>query len=182
MTSYIATDLASAPFLLGAAARDLFADASSQLFGSAHYSPPRQSRDWRLSPVAPLSVGLLGAPGDYWFTLVVLNLVAFVLLSLLCNGELYKRRPAPEHLTEFYLWTSLGGALGGGFAALAAPNLFPLVYEYPILDCGGAARPAKRIRVWPRRRRRGSSPRRLLITLLAACRSACLRNRVANRG
>jgi hypothetical protein len=132
VTSYIATDLASAPFLwvLPLAIYLLTFVATFRerpLFATATVA--------RLAPfaVAPLSVGLLGAPRDYWFTLVVLNLVAFVLLSLLCNGELYKRRPAPEHLTEFYLWTSLGGALGGGFAALAAPNLFPLVYEYPIL-------------------------------------------------
>jgi hypothetical protein len=36
-------------------------------------------------------------------------------------------------LTEFYLWTSLGGALGGVFAAIVAPHLFTRVYEYPIL-------------------------------------------------
>jgi hypothetical protein len=36
-------------------------------------------------------------------------------------------------LTEFYLWTSVGGALGGMFAALVAPHVFSQVYEYPIL-------------------------------------------------
>jgi hypothetical protein len=36
-------------------------------------------------------------------------------------------------LTEFYLLTSLGGALGGMFAAIVAPHLFTQVYEYPIL-------------------------------------------------
>ena len=48
--------------------------------------------------------------------MIVLNLVAFVLLALLCHGELYRRRPAPARLTEFYLWISLGGVLGGIFA------------------------------------------------------------------
>jgi hypothetical protein len=132
VTSYIATDLASAPFLwvLPLAIYLL-------TFVVTFRDPPLldNAKVARLVPfaVAPLSVGLLGAPRSYWFALVVLNLLAFVLLSLLCNGELYKRRPAPEHLTEFYLWTSFGGALGGAFAALAAPQLFALIYEYPIL-------------------------------------------------
>ena len=43
------------------------------------------------------------------------------------------RRPAPALLTEFYLWTSLGGVIGGIFAGLLAPHLFNRTYEYPIL-------------------------------------------------
>src|SRR5207245_1262700 len=40
---------------------------------------------------------------------------------------------APALLTEFYLWTSLGGVIGGVFAGLLAPYLFNYTYEYPIL-------------------------------------------------
>jgi hypothetical protein len=54
-------------------------------------------------------------------------------LTLVCHGELYRRRPAPAFLTEFYLWVSLGGVIGGAFAGLAAPYLFNNIYEYPIL-------------------------------------------------
>src|SRR5262249_37087190 len=36
------------------------------------------------------------------------------------------------HLTGFFFWVSLGGALGGGFAALAAPLLFRTVVEYSV--------------------------------------------------
>jgi hypothetical protein len=52
---------------------------------------------------------------------------------MLCHGEVYRRRPAPARLTEFYLFVSLGGVLGGIFAALIAPRIFSRVYEYPIL-------------------------------------------------
>ena len=38
-----------------------------------------------------------------------------------------------SRLTEFYLWTSFGGVLGGVFAGIAAPHLFNYTYEYPIL-------------------------------------------------
>ena len=36
-------------------------------------------------------------------------------------------------LTQFYVWMSLGGVLGGAFAALIAPHLFTTVLEYPLL-------------------------------------------------
>ena len=41
-----------------------------------------------------------------------------------CHGELYERRPAPRHLTAFYLAISAGGALGGLFVAVVAPLVF----------------------------------------------------------
>jgi hypothetical protein len=66
-----------------------------------------------------------------WF-LVSLHLVVFFVAAMVCHGELAKRRPPAEYLTEFYLWMSLGGVLGGLFNALAAPVLFKTVVEYPL--------------------------------------------------
>ena len=40
--------------------------------------------------------------------------------------------PTPRHLTEFYLWVAVGGALGGAFNALLAPLVFPGLIEYPL--------------------------------------------------
>jgi SAM-dependent methyltransferase len=132
VTSYIATDLASAPFLwvLPLALYLLtFVTTFRDRPWIAHATVARLVS----FAVAPLSIGLLGGQRPYWLALVAVNLAAFVLLALLCHGELYRRRPAPAHLTEFYLWMSLGGALGGMFAAIVAPHLFTQVYEYPIL-------------------------------------------------
>src|SRR5436853_1706938 len=64
---------------------------------------------------------------------MALNLLALFVLALACHGEVYARRPAPALLTEFYLWTSFGGVIGGVFAGLLAPHLFNYTYEYPIL-------------------------------------------------
>jgi hypothetical protein len=83
--------------------------------------------------VAPLAITLLGGDREYWLPTMVLNLLALFALALACHGELYARRPAPTLLTEFYLWTSFGGAIGGIFAGLLAPNIFNQTYEYPIL-------------------------------------------------
>jgi SAM-dependent methyltransferase len=48
---------------------------------------------------------------------------------LFCHGELYRARPAPRHLTAFYLTVSAGGALGGLLVAVAAPVVFNAHYE-----------------------------------------------------
>ena len=89
----------------------------------------------RLAPivVAPVAVTLLGVINPYWLAAIGFNLLAFAVLALVCHGELYRRRPAAAHLTEFYLWISVGGAIGGAFAGLIAPYVFSNIYEYPIL-------------------------------------------------
>ncbi len=51
---------------------------------------------------------------------------------MMLHGELAKRRPAPEHLTLFYLMVSLGGALGGSVVALIAPHVFRTFLELHI--------------------------------------------------
>lgn len=43
---------------------------------------------------------------------------------MVCHGEVYRLRPAPEGLTTFYLMIALGGALGGVFVGIAAPVIF----------------------------------------------------------
>jgi len=49
--------------------------------------------------------------------------------SMLCHGELSRRRPALEHLTAFYLQVSLGGAAGGVLVGVIAPRVFVDYYE-----------------------------------------------------
>ena len=48
---------------------------------------------------------------------VLIGLYSFMLFSccMVCHGELYRLRPAPAHLTGYYLMISAGGALGGFF-------------------------------------------------------------------
>jgi hypothetical protein len=62
-----------------------------------------------------------------------LHLIAFFVSALLCHTTLYMRRPTATRLTEFYLFMSLGGVLGGTFCALLAPQLFSKILEYPVL-------------------------------------------------
>ena len=63
---------------------------------------------------------------------LVLNYGTMFCICMLCHGELVRLRPAPRHLTEFYLMLSAGGALGGVAVSLAAPHLFKTVLEWNI--------------------------------------------------
>jgi hypothetical protein len=86
----------------------------------------------------------LPTSGPAWF-LVPLHLLAFFLAAMVCHGELSSLRPGTAYLTEFYLWVSMGGVLGGLFNTLVAPLVFTGVAEYPfalVLAC--LLRPARR--------------------------------------
>lgn len=84
-----------------------------------------------------------------WFS-IPMHLAFFFAACMVCHGQLANDRPSSQHVTEFYLWLSVGGALGGLFTALLAPVLFNGVVEYPlmiVLAC--LLRPGKgRIKLW----------------------------------
>ena len=61
-----------------------------------------------------------------------LNLATFFCIALACHAELARRRPPAARLTEFYLFLSLGGLVGGVSVALVAPLVFDSVLEYPL--------------------------------------------------
>jgi hypothetical protein len=64
---------------------------------------------------------------------LALHLVVFWLVALNCHMDLARRRPDAGRLTEFYLWVSLGGVLGGLFNSLVAPLIFNELLEYPLV-------------------------------------------------
>ena len=69
---------------------------------------------------------------DFHFDLPVqlgIYLPGLFLGCLFCHGELYRLRPAPRHLTAFYLTVAAGGALGGLLVAVIAPLVFNGYYE-----------------------------------------------------
>lgn len=52
--------------------------------------------------------------------------------SMACHGELERLKPATRYLTSFYLWISVGGALGGIFVCVIAPHLFTGFCEFHV--------------------------------------------------
>jgi hypothetical protein len=80
---------------------------------------------------------------------ITVTLLAFFLTAMVCHGELARDRPATKHLTEFFLWMSVGGMVGGVFNGLFAPLLFTGTVEYPIaLVIACLMRPEQKLSGW----------------------------------
>jgi hypothetical protein len=131
-TSYVTTDIASAPFLW-VLPLAMFLTTFILVFRDKPYIPHR----WMLflQPIATLAVllGISLAGNRGWQLATTGGILAFFVATMVCHRELFERRPASRYLTEFYLWMSLGGVLGGMFAALVAPQIFNTIWEYPLL-------------------------------------------------
>ncbi len=140
VTTHLATDVASAPFLwIPPLALYLLT------FVVAFQSRPVISRRTALALQAvavPGAAVLLPFPTVAWPALAVSHLFAFFTTALVCHLALAGRRPPPARLTEFYLWIALGGVLGGLFNALVGPAVFERIWEYPlVLMLAALARP-----------------------------------------
>ncbi len=90
----------------------------------------------------PLAASFAASSTSVWLA-VLPHLVFFFAAAVLAHARLADERPPADRLTEFYLWISVGGVLGGIVGALLAPVAFPSVLEYPLaLGLAVALRPA----------------------------------------
>ncbi len=126
VTTYITTDLASAP-LFWVIPLALFLVTFIVVFRDKPLFPVEIAA--RALPLLFVAMLALPFPG----VRLVIALGAFLSAALVCHRQLYSLRPAPRYLTEFYLWMSFGGALGGLFSALIAPQLFRSAFEFTLL-------------------------------------------------
>ncbi|WP_077146516.1 spermidine synthase [Sphingopyxis sp. KK2] len=94
-----------------------------------------------LAPAVLLIAGgqALLSTGGGSMLVALMSLVMLFIVATALHDYLHHLRPAPQHLTLFYLVMSAGGVVGGLFAALFAPLLFDWVYEHPILVLAAAA-------------------------------------------
>ncbi len=137
VTTLITTDIVAVP-LFWVVPLTLYLLSFALVFARRPLVPLR----WMVFAQAPLLV--LAALSATWvsskfhyFILGVMLAMLFV-TAMVCHGRLVERRPPSRHLTEFYVWMSLGGILGSAFAALVAPLLFDRVIELA-LPCVAAA-------------------------------------------
>ena len=132
VTTHIATDVASAPFLW---APPLMLYIGSFIVVFAKRPPISLPA---AMAVLPVCIGLAlftlskvsGVPTLLSF---VVHLMALFFAAVACHGLLANDRPETGRLTEFYLLMSLGGVLGGAFNALLVPVIFTTVAEYPLM-------------------------------------------------
>ncbi|MGB8059460.1 MAG: fused MFS/spermidine synthase [Pseudolabrys sp.] len=132
VTAYVSTDIAAAP-LLWVIPLSLYLLTWILVFQRRPLIPHRIML--LLQPFAIAGIVLLLYYAG-WVPLLdslAAHLVAFFIIAMACHGELSRTRPAPQHLTTFYVSLSLGGMVGGLFSGLLAPYAFSWIAEYPIL-------------------------------------------------
>jgi len=135
VTNHILLNLASAPFLWIIPLAVYLVTFMVAFGRRIHISPKLMSR------IAPIVLLLLfpfvattrGAEARYMWYIVAVHIVILLTGALLCHTALAARRPPTRHLTEFYFWIALGGAIGGAFTAILSPFIFRTVVEYPLL-------------------------------------------------
>jgi len=138
VTTHITTDLAPVP-LLWVVPLALYLLTFVIAFGNRTHFPVAASM--LALPYLVIACAVLlflrseipGSPG------YVVHVAAFFVCALACHLRLVAARPPATHLTDFYVWLSLGGVLGGLFNVLIAPNVFHTVLEYPIALVAAAA-------------------------------------------
>lgn len=131
VTTYVTTDLGSAPFLW-VAPLALYLGTFIIAFQTRPLIPPRVTLLVQGAAVAVAAAFLHFWSGGFIQELAV-HLTGFFFTALVCHQALVARRPAPAHLTDFYICMSLGGVIGGSFNAFVAPVIFNSVYEYPLV-------------------------------------------------
>jgi len=134
VTQHISTDIAAAPFMW-VIPLALFL----LTFVITFQRKPILKHSWMsvalMMLVGPLIASLyIDVEGLYAIIgLTLLQFIMFFVAAMVCHGELVSQRPSATYLTEFYLWMSFGGVLGGIFTGLIAPEIFSTVLEYPLL-------------------------------------------------
>src|SRR5215212_5493777 len=134
VTAYITTDISPVP-LLWVIPLSLYLFSFVIVFSPSQTVPDLVHRGMvAVLPlmIASLVVAMLIDLRDPFWLLVGLHLLGFFVVAMVLHGEVARDRPPARHLTEFYLWVSVGGVLGGVFNALVAPVAFSTVIEYPL--------------------------------------------------
>lgn len=131
-TTHIATDIASAP-LLWVLPLAIYLLTFVLAFQTRLPLPMWLLLPAQLAAVIFALLELSQVKHDKWVLTSSAGVAAFFLAALVAHRTLFINRPKARYLTEFYLWMSFGGVLGGLFAALIAPRIFSEVYEYPLL-------------------------------------------------
>lgn len=144
VTTHISTDLASQP-LLWIVPLALYLLTFVLVFARWQILPHRWMVLVQPLFVLPLAAVFFQSMSEWFWALVGLHLAAFFVTTMVCHGELARTRPPATWLTEFYLWMSVGGVLGGLLNAIVAPLLFPwlgrqlslvaffMILEYPLM-------------------------------------------------
>jgi spermidine synthase len=138
VTNHITMDIISVPFLWVVPLAVYLLTFMLAFAKSAQLSAARYARLSRWSPLILLLllpiIPEFGAQIPALNTLLIAGHVMVLFFgAYICHTFLAARRPDPKYLTGFYFCIALGGAMGGAFVAIIAPQIFRSIFEYPLL-------------------------------------------------
>ena len=138
ITTYLTTDITPAP-LLWVIPLGLYLLSFVLVFARR----PRPAHAfwvrWQALPLVGTSLLLYWGAASMAPVIIPFHLLAFFFTAMVCHGELVRTRPGVSGMTAFYLWMSVGGALGGAFATIVAPLVFHSIAEYSWLIVAACA-------------------------------------------
>ena len=133
VTAHLSTDIAPMP-LLWVVPLSLY--LLTYIITFARWPDAARRIVGRLAPmmICFVVIALLSQATEPMVLVAAVHLAGLTVICLLCHGELAADKPAPRHLTDFYLCIALGGVLGGSFNAILAPMIFAHLgpVEYPL--------------------------------------------------
>ena len=130
VTTYITADVAAVP-LLWIIPLALYLITFVLAFTKRHFALASLNRPATVGALVVTLILSSGATEPAW-VLILANLGFFFVAALVCHTQVADDRPSAAHLTEYYLWIAVGGALGSVFNVLVAPILFSSILEYPL--------------------------------------------------
>jgi len=131
-TTFVTTDVTSAP-LFWIVPLALYLASFIMAFAADPWLKLETTRSLQATFILFFLWFIMVGVGSSRMTILIIHGGLFFLTALMCHQELARRKPSPRYLTEFFLFLSLGGALGGFFNSIIAPLIFKLPYEYPLV-------------------------------------------------
>lgn len=133
VTTHITTDIVSVP-LVWTAPLGIYLLTFVAAFARRNYLPfDLLSRIMPITCLAGLGSSILVAPMEMVLPVMLLPLVIFAIIAAVLHRRLAEERPSTDHLTEYFLLMSFGGALGGIVNAFVFPFVLDDQIEYQIL-------------------------------------------------
>jgi hypothetical protein len=133
LTTYITTDIAAIPLFW---VIPLALYLLTFIIAFSKYETPTNVALKLQLVLIPLVVFSMAYGMQSMYMSMFLHVIAFFVSALVCHGLLSRNKPDPKHLTEFYVWISFGGVLGGLFNTIVAPNIFDSALEYKLAFVG----------------------------------------------
>lgn len=134
-TAAISADVAPVPFLWIAPITIYLLSFVVTFSERSWYRPPLWAAALTLLAAISLDLRIFGTQVIF-SQFLISHLLALAVAGVICHGELYRTRPHPAQLTDFYLTLAGGGALGTLWVALISPGLFSTDIDFPILWSG----------------------------------------------